>query len=147
MAESVVIVLGPEPLDAGALAQRVVGDLCGAVVTMVGVVRRLSDDGRSVTGMAYESYDSMALREMGEIAEEARSRWPECNIAIAHRVGSLAIGEASVVIAAASPHRAEAFDACEYCIDEVKARVEVWKQEHYADAAEPQWLENRPHPR
>ncbi|TAM60743.1 molybdenum cofactor biosynthesis protein MoaE [bacterium] len=137
------VALGPEPLHAAALSERVRADDCGAVVTMAGVVRDTSDDGRSVTGMEYEAYREMALRELEAIAREALRRWPACNIAMAHRVGTLRVGEASVVVAVGAPHRAEAFDACEYCIDELKARVEVWKREHYADGGDPRWLENR----
>ena len=147
MAESVSVSLGTEPLDASALAERVRSDACGAVVVMVGVVRRTSDDDRPVSGMEYEAYEEMALRELRAIADESRRTWPECNVAIAHRVGSLRIGEASVVVAAGSPHRGEAFDACEYCIDELKARVEIWKREHYADGTDARWLENRTHRR
>jgi len=145
--EGVIVALGREPLDAATLAARVRSDACGAVVMMVGVVRGTSDDGRRVTGMEYEAYETMALRELREIACEARSRWPECTIAIAHRIGDLGIGEASVVVAVGSPHRAEAFDACEFCIDELKARVEIWKREHYADGGDPRWLENCTHQR
>lgn len=147
MFESVSVELGSDPLNSAALAERVRSDGCGAVVTMVGVVRRTSDDGRPVSGMEYEAYHEMAMRELRAIADEARAKWPECNVAIAHRVGSLRIGEASVVVAVGSPHRGEAFDACEYCIDALKARVEVWKREHYADGADARWLENRTHQR
>ncbi|TAM75996.1 molybdenum cofactor biosynthesis protein MoaE [bacterium] len=139
--------MGSEPLDAAALAESVRSDACGAVVTMVGVVRRTSDDGRPVSGMEYEAYDEMALRELRAIAGEACRRWPACHVAIAHRVGSLRIGEASVVVTVGAPHRGEAFDACEYCIDELKARVEVWKREHYADGGDARWLENCTHQR
>ncbi|MDE2573480.1 MAG: molybdenum cofactor biosynthesis protein MoaE [bacterium] len=142
--ERVSISLGRVPLDAAALSASVRGDACGAVVTMLGVVRETSDDGRAVSGMEYEAFESMALRELQAIAEEAAARWPECNVAIAHRLGALTIGEASVAVAVGSPHRGEAFDACEYCIDELKARVEIWKREHYADGGDPRWLENRP---
>ena len=89
------------------------------------------------------AYPAMALGEMRAIAAEARARFGgDVELAIVHRTGALAIGETSVVVVAAAPHRGAAFDACEYAIDEVKARVEVWKQEHYADG-DVAWRENR----
>lgn len=135
------IALTREPLDAAALAASVRTDACGAVVTFAGVVRELSDDERAVDGLSYETYPAMALAEMRRIADEAQERFGPCEIAIAHRFGDLAIGETSVAIAVAAPHRGRAFDACEYAIDELKARVEIWKKEHYVDGAAT-WREN-----
>ncbi|MBV8150161.1 MAG: molybdenum cofactor biosynthesis protein MoaE, partial [Candidatus Eremiobacteraeota bacterium] len=76
------------------------------------------------------------------IAEEAQGGFGPCEIAIVHRTGDLSIGEASVVVVVAAPHRAAAFDACEYAIDELKKRVEVWKKEHYLDG-DARWVDNR----
>jgi molybdopterin synthase catalytic subunit len=130
-----------EPLSLEALVAAVRADVCGAVVTFVGVVRELSDDDRAVDGLSYEAYPAMALPEMRAIGDEAQLRWPGARVAIAHRVGALRIGEASVAIAVAAPHRAAAFDACEYAIDELKRRVPIWKKEHYVDG-DARWREN-----
>ncbi len=130
-----------EPLELQPLIEAVRGDADGAVVAFLGVVRERSDDGRSVTALEYEAYASAALAEMRAIVAEAERRFAPSRIACAHRVGLLGIGEAAVAVAAAAPHRAVAFDACEYVIDELKARVPIWKKEHYADG-EAVWREN-----
>lgn len=122
-----------EPIDVGALTAGVRTDRCGAVVTFIGVVRERSDDNREVSGLSYEAHAEMAIDEMEQIALEARRRFGECRIAIAHRVGELSIGEVSVAIAVACAHRAQAFDACEYAIDELKSRAPIWKNERYRD--------------
>lgn len=124
-----------EPIDMAALARAVRTDACGAVVTFAGVVRERSDDDRAVTGLAYEAHEAMAVAEFERIAAEVRERFGNCDVTIVHRVGELRIGEIAVGVAAASAHRAEAFDACEYAIDELKARAPIWKKEHYADGA------------
>jgi len=89
-------------------------------------------DERPVDGLMYEAYPAMALAEMQTIAHEARTQF-DVDVAIVHRTGALALGEASVGIAAASAHRGVAFDACEFVIDQLKLRVPVWKKEHYLD--------------
>ena len=121
------------PIVLEALVDRVRTDACGAIVTFLGVVRETSDDERAVDGLSYEVYPQMALPEMEAIARETRERFGPCEIAIVHRIGALALGEASVAIAVAAPHRALAFDGCEYAIDELKSRVPIWKKEHYRD--------------
>ena len=112
-------------------------------MTFLGVVRAVSDDGRPVAGLSYEAYPALALPEMRAIGAEASQRFGEARIAIVHRVGSLALGEASVAIAVAAAHRGVAFDACEYAIDELKGRVPVWKKEHYLGGGA-RWLDNVP---
>jgi molybdopterin synthase catalytic subunit len=130
-----------ESIDTDALARSVRTDACGAVVLFAGIVRATADDDRPVTGLSYEAYESMALREFEAISQEARERFGPCEIAIVHRVGDLRIGETAVAVAVAAPHRGRAFDACEYAIDELKARAPIWKREHYVngDAA---WKDN-----
>jgi molybdopterin synthase catalytic subunit len=130
-----------EPIDADALARSVRTDACGAVVTFAGVVRERSDDKRPVSGLSYEAHETMAVAEFERIAQEARERFGECEIAVQHRVGDLAIGETAVAVAVASAHRGRAFDACEYVIDELKARAPVWKKEHYLDGGS-EWIAN-----
>ena len=130
-----------DPIDVADVARSVRTDACGAVVTFAGVVRDLSDDERPVTGLSYEAHDVMAVAEFERIAGEARERFGPCTIAIVHRTGDLSVGEVSVAVAVAAPHRSAAFDACEYAIDELKRRAPIWKKEHYRDGGA-QWREN-----
>lgn len=120
----------PEPLDAAALEGAVLDERCGAVATFIGRVRR-QNAGRAVLWLEYEAYAPLAIGAFQTIAREAAERWPDARLAIAHRTGRLAIGDASVVVAAASPHRAEAFAACRYGIERVKQIAPVWKREHF----------------
>lgn len=103
-------------------------DRHGAVVTFCGVVRNHSGPRRTAY-LEYEAYEEMAEREMAAIGAEVRRRWDAADIAIVHRVGRLAIGELSVLIAVASPHRGEAFEACRFAIDRLKESVPIWKKE------------------
>jgi molybdopterin synthase catalytic subunit len=129
------------PLDLDALIAKVRADACGAVCAFLGVVREISDDGRPVEGLIYEAHAALALAEMRTIGREASVKFGEARVAIAHRVGALGLGEASVAIAVASAHRAVAFDACEYAIDELKKRVPIWKKERYTGGGAA-WREN-----
>lgn len=129
-----------DPIDPRALERATVSDRCGAIVTFAGVVRERSDDGRPVTGLSYEAYDTMAVGEFETIASEARDRFGDVDLTIVHRIGDLGIGEIAVVVVAAAAHRAAAFDACEYAIDAVKARASIWKKERYLHGAE--WKAN-----
>ena len=130
-----------EPIDVSALLARVRTDACGAVAAFLGVVRE-QHEGRRVRGLSYEAYPAMAIEQMRAIAKEATERWGPCEVAIVHRTGDLAIGEASVAVAVGAPHREKAFDACEYAIDELKVRVEIWKKEHYVEG-DAVWVDNR----
>jgi molybdopterin synthase catalytic subunit len=118
------------PLDAAALEALVSGPDCGAVATFVGLVRR-HNAGRVVLWLDYEAYAPLALASFERIAREAAEKWPDAVLAIAHRVGRLEIGETSVIIAAGSPHRADAFSACRYGIERVKQIAPIWKHEHF----------------
>ena len=129
------------PIDPGPLLERVRTDACGAVALFLGVVR-IQHDGRKVSGLSYEAYPTMALDQMRAIAREAVAQYGPCEIAIVHRTGELAIGETSVAVAVGTPHRSEAFAACEYAISELKRRVEIWKKEHYVDGGTT-WVDNR----
>ena len=128
-----------EPIDLAALQATTPAD--GALCLFAGVVRN-EHKGRAVLRLEYEAYEEMALPLMEEIAAEARRRWPITGLRMVHRLGSLGIGEASVAVAVASPHRAEAFAACRFLIDTLKARVPIWKREYYADGSA--WLEEAP---
>ena len=111
----------------------------GAACVFVGVVRN-EHAGREVRYLEYEAYEEMASPLMEEIEREARAKWPVSDVRIAHRLGRIEIGEASVVVGVASPHRAEAFAACRYVIDTLKTRVPIWKKEFYADGSV--WLDS-----
>jgi molybdopterin synthase catalytic subunit len=136
-----IIRITREPLDGAAiraLEEAISSPGAGGIVTFAGVVRD-NARGKRVLSLEYDAYPEMAQAQMVEIATEVAQRWPESHLAMVHRVGPLAIGEASVVIVAACPHRAEAFDACRYAIDALKARVPIWKKEFYEDGEE--WVE------
>ena len=131
-----------EPIDLAAL--HAVSDRDGAVCAFVGTVRDLNR-GRAVRALEYEAYEEMALAVMREIVAETKSRFPVTAVRLVHRLGRLAVGDPSVAVAVASPHRAEAFAACRFAIDTLKARVPIWKKEFYADGSE--WLDApAPHP-
>ena len=126
--------LTDQPLDAAAVTRLVEDPGCGAVVTFVGAVRR-ENEGREVDYLEYEAYPGMAEAKMAEIGAEIRQRWGLGQVAIVHRLGRCEVGEASIVIAVASPHRREAFEACHYAIDRVKEIVPIWKREVWKDGA------------
>ncbi len=128
-------------IDTAEVAREAGNDACGAVVTFAGVVRDRSDDGRAVVGLSYEAHEEMAIAEFERIAGEARGRFGALNVVVVHRVGDLDVGEVAVAVAVSSPHRAEAFDACEYVIDELKMRAPIWKRERYGDGTS-EWREN-----
>jgi molybdopterin synthase catalytic subunit len=125
-----------EPIDLGSL--HAVAPVDGALALFVGLVRN-ENDGRPVLRLEYEAYEEMAVAEMARIEAETRGRWPVTEVRIVHRLGRLEIGDASVAVAVASPHRAEAFEACRFAIDTLKKTVPIWKKEFYADGAV--WLE------
>lgn len=127
-----------DPLDPAALVRAVAAPSDGAVLLFWGVVRDHAD-GRAVGSLEYQAYAEMAEAEMARIADEARERWGTGEIAVVHRVGRLEVGEASVGIAVASPHRAEAYEASRYVIEQLKRRVPVWKREGYLDG-ETAWV-------
>ena len=127
------------PISAEALASAIGARTDGAVVTFEGRVR-IQNQGRSVLRLHYESYDAMAEEVLGEIVTEARERFGAGKIAVQHRSGSLEIGEVSVAIAAAARHRAAAFDAVRYVIEQIKTRLPIWKREEYDDGTS-RWLD------
>jgi molybdopterin synthase catalytic subunit len=121
-----------------AIATAVARASTGGLATFTGLVRD-QNAGRRVRWIDYEAHAPLARTVFARIAAEARERWPECDITIHHRIGRVAVGEASVVIAAASPHRAGAFSACRFAIERVKQIAPVWKHEHFEDGAV--WVE------
>jgi len=132
------------PIDITSVARHVVPPECGATVTLDGYARKFTKD--KTTGevsetlyLEYEAYEPMALKEMEKLIADAKKQFEISNIGIVHRIGKLEIGETSVVISVAAPHRAAAFAACEWLIRELKRTVPIWKKEVYADGEE--WIE------
>lgn len=132
-----MILVTPSRLDPAALARAVSSPRHGALATFVGTVRS-PHAGRVVKAVTYDCFVPLAEAELARIAAAAEKRWP-VTIAVAHRTGRLRVGEASVAIAAGSGHRAEAFEACRFVIEEIKRRVPVWKKEHYL-TGDGRWL-------
>ena len=130
--------LTTEPLDIGTIARRTIPPECGATVTLDGYVRKFTK-GRETLYLVYEAYEPMALKEMEKLIKAAHEQFEVSNVGIVHRLGKLDIGETSVVISVAAPHRKAAFDACEWLIRELKRTVPIWKKEVYADGEE--WIE------
>lgn len=122
------------PIDVARLQRELEATGAGAVVCFEGRVRD-HNDGRAVNGLTYQAYIELAEAEGLRIVDETRSRFPIERVACVHRVGDLALGEIAVWTGVSAGHRAAAFDACRYVIDEVKARVPIWKREHYLEGA------------
>ena len=129
--------LSEQPLSLEAVVEEVASEEAGAVATFVGTTR-VHSRGRTVTTLEYEAYEGMAERVMSEIADELTTRYELCAIAIHHRIGRVAIGERSVVIAVSAPHRQDALAACKDAIDTLKERVPLWKKEVYVGGEE--WI-------
>jgi len=123
---SITLVEGP--IDVNAVLAEIRHPQAGATVLFLGTVRD-NNQGRHVEHLEYEAYQTMALREMEHVAEEAQNRWPLLGISIAHRLGHLAVGEISVAIAVSAAHRQEAFEAGRFAIDTLKRTVPIWKKE------------------
>jgi molybdopterin synthase catalytic subunit len=139
-----VIAIGPEPIDVAALIAQVESSAHGAVCTFLGTTRETSPgDDRPVEALDYEAYVELARADFEAIAAEAFERFGPLRIAIVHRTGRVALGEASVAVAVGSPHRGAAFDACEFAIDALKARAPIWKRETYRDGGTA-WIANTP---
>ncbi len=129
------------PLSMDALLSRISGPDGGGVVTFGGVVRNRAR-GQAIDHLIYEAYPPMAEQELQKILAQVRERWPDVRLALSHRVGRLEIGDAAVMIAAAAPHRADAFEACRFAIDALKQSVPIWKKEFAEDGA--YWVEENP---
>jgi molybdopterin synthase catalytic subunit len=127
-----LVAVTPDPLDVQALTAEVAGTATadGAITTFIGLVRE-QNQGRRVSFLEYEAYEPLAVRALNRIVEEARESWPTARLGVHHRIGRLELGEASIIIVAASPHRAAAFAACRYTIERVKQIVPIWKHEHF----------------
>ncbi|KAA9349923.1 molybdenum cofactor biosynthesis protein MoaE [Larkinella humicola] len=130
-----------DPIDMNAAYRYVSTDSAGAITFFFGTVRDSTNE-RAVERLEYEAYDRMALTKMQEIAAEACRRWDVRKYTIIHRKGNLAIGDIAVLIAVATPHRADAFDACRYLIDTLKQQVPIWKKEIFEDGQV--WVDAHP---
>jgi len=133
-----VIRVQAAPIDVAEVAAAAAGDGDGAISVFLGTVRNVNA-GRRVLFLEYEAYGGMAEREMERIAAEAVARFGVTTVAIVHRIGRVEIGEASVGIAVAAPHRAPAMEACRFVIDSLKTSVPIWKREHFEGGAV--WVE------
>jgi molybdopterin synthase catalytic subunit len=135
--------LTTEPISVESVARRVVPPECGATVTLDGYARGFTKqkDGstRETQYLVYEPYEEMAVKEMKKLIDQAKAQFAISNVGIVHRIGRLEIGETSVVISVAAPHRKAAFEACEWLIRELKRNVPIWKKEVYFDGE--QWIE------
>jgi len=116
------------PIDPQALVGRVVRPSDGAYVLFEGVVRN-HHEGKAVESIFYDAYRPMAEKEMDAIVRDIAARYPDVALAVVHRLGHLVVGDSSIAIVAASPHRAEAFEACRMMIDRIKETVPIWKKE------------------
>lgn len=130
-----------EPIAIQAVLESVAGPDAGAVAVFAGTVRE-TNQGRRVLFLEYEAYRPMAERVLREIAEALPSEFGPCRAAIVHRIGRLEIGETSVAIAIASPHRRVALQACAAAIERLKATAPIWKKEHFEGGAV--WIEGAP---
>jgi len=129
------------PIDVGELLAHVDGPSEGGVVLFLGRVRDHAR-GLSVVRLDYEAYESMAVAELEALGQQAIARLAAVRVALAHRTGTLAIGEIAVGIAVSAAHREAAFTACRWLIDELKQRVPIWKREWYADGS--RWIAEHP---
>ncbi|MBW3536685.1 MAG: molybdenum cofactor biosynthesis protein MoaE [Actinobacteria bacterium] len=126
---------GPLPLDRAAAWASVPS--CGAVVAFTGTVRDHSEGRQGVTELSYEAWDEQVSAVLNEIVADARRRWSVLGrVVVLHRTGDLGLGEAAVLVVASAPHRAEAFEAARYLIDETKARAPIWKKETWSEGHE-----------
>ena len=123
------------PISVDALLADVSSPPCGGTCVFLGTVRNGPDE-HGVTAIEYSAYEEMVEAEFARLLADAGARWPDARIAVRHRLGTIAAGEASIGIAAAAPHRAQAFDACRFVIEEVKRRIPVWKKELRVDGTE-----------
>ncbi|KAH8357835.1 hypothetical protein KR200_006064 [Drosophila serrata] len=132
-----------DPIDITHIHQLLADEGCGASSVFVGTTRD-NFQGKKVVSLAYEAYDNMALKEMNKICSDLRSKWPELrHIVIYHRLGTVPVCEASVVIAASSPHRSDALESVSFAIDQLKTRVPIWKKEIYDGDHNSEWKENK----
>lgn len=130
--ESYFVEMTRDPILLEKSLARISADEFGAVNFFMGVVRNLHA-GKTVTGITYDAHEGLAKKTLEDICREAQGMWGETKLFVAHYIGYLPVGGASVLIGVSSPHREESFEACRYIIEEIKERLPVWKKEHYID--------------
>jgi molybdopterin synthase catalytic subunit len=136
--------LTTDPLDVAAAVAFITTPDVGGTCVFLGTTRgESSPDGRPLLALDYEAYAEMAVERLRDLAARARARWPVGRVALLHRTGRVGVGEASVLVAVSTPHRADAFDACRWLIDTLKAEVPIWKKEIWAGGAET-WVRGTP---
>ena len=135
----VLVQVSETPIDPSALREFVSDSTAGAIVSFLGTVRDHSPGRTGVTHLIYEAYLEQVETKIGELVADAATRWPLIAVAIEHRVGRVDVGEPSVAVVASSAHRADAFEAARFLIDELKAHAPIWKQENWPGGAE--WIE------
>ena len=140
-----MIRISRDVLDAEEITATVCAPDKGGVVTFLGTVRDHTG-GKRVLYLEYEAYKEMAEKMLDRIAEEVVERWDDTVVSIAHRLGRMEVGEISLVVAAASPHRAEAFSACQYVVNRIKENVPIWKKEAFEGGEVWVGMEGRPAP-
>jgi molybdopterin synthase catalytic subunit len=133
--------LTDRPIDVGQLLADDASAGAGGTVVFLGTVRRSAEDG-DVAAIEYSAYDEMAEAELGRIVAETMARWPEARVTLRHRIGLVPLGEASVAIVAAAPHRAEAYAASRFLIEETKRRAPIWKKERLV-SGQSRWVEGQ----
>ncbi len=133
-----MITISPDPIDQNALTEQVRSPRAGAVCTFLGTTREITGD-RRTERLEYEAYPGMAEKKLEELSEQSKERWELIEVSIAHRLGQVDPGEISVVVAVSAPHRREAFEACQWLMDEIKRIVPIWKKEEWADGSH-EWV-------
>jgi molybdopterin synthase catalytic subunit len=128
--------VGEGPIDTSALVRELARPDSGAMVLFLGTVRDHSETAEGVTHLEYEVYPEEVVPKIRHIVDEAGERWPILNVVVEHRSGSVALGEASVAVAVSAAHRADAFVAARFIIDELKTRAPIWKKEHWPGGSE-----------
>ncbi len=136
---AVWLCIDEQVLDVAAIAAFLPTPQVGGVDLFIGTTRRWTGTRETVL-LSYECYPAMALKEMGKIAEAAIDRWKLERVVLHHRLGPVPAGEASIILGAASAHRADAFEACRFLIDTLKKEVPIWKKEHFADGTQ-EWVQ------
>ncbi|GAA0893430.1 molybdenum cofactor biosynthesis protein MoaE [Fulvivirga kasyanovii] len=127
-----MIKITEHPLNPDDITSTVFSNEAGAVNVFIGTVRATTQD-KKVVRLEFETYLNMAIKEIEKIIEAMKNKWPVHHVVVHHRIGTLTVGEIAVVIAVSSPHRKEAFAACQYAIDTLKETVPIWKKEIFED--------------
>lgn len=138
MTDSIRITL--TPLDSGQAVNLVTDPAAGGIAVFIGTTRAETSNGRQLLALDYEAFTEMAERQLAQLLIDVRQKWPVLRAVLWHRIGRVNVGEPSVIIAVATPHRAESFAACHWLIDELKASVTIWKKELWDDAGE-SWVD------